>query len=99
MERPFGEAVRKTKADTHVSAWVSKAKAVFGQLDADEKSNETTAVPELLELLYIEGYISTADAMICQKATRQYHVFCIRWDYFIRAQYRHELVPRRVFCR
>ena len=34
-----------------VSAWASKAKAVFGQLAADEKSNEITAVPELLELL------------------------------------------------
>ena len=50
-----------------VSAWASKARAVFGQLAVDEKSNEITAVPELLELLDIEGCIVTADAMSCQK--------------------------------
>ena len=50
-----------------VSAWASKAKAVFGQLAADEKSNEITAVPMLLELLDIKGCIITADAMSCQK--------------------------------
>ena len=38
-----------------VSAWASKAKAVFGQLAVDEKSNEITAVPALLELLDIKG--------------------------------------------
>ena len=50
-----------------VSAWASKAKAVFGQLAVDEKSNEITAVPALLELLDIKGCIITADAMSCQK--------------------------------
>ena len=50
-----------------VSAWASKARAVFGQLAVDEKSNEITAVPMLLELLDIEGTIITADAMSCQK--------------------------------
>ena len=50
-----------------VSAWASKAKAVFGQLAVDEKSNEITAVLALLELLDIKGCIITADAMSCQK--------------------------------
>ena len=50
-----------------VSAWASKARAVFGQLAVDRKSNEITAVPMLLELLDIEGCIITADAMSCQK--------------------------------
>ena len=50
-----------------VSAWASKAKAVFGQLAVDEKSNEITAVPALLELLDIKGCIITADAMSCQR--------------------------------
>ena len=50
-----------------VSAWASKAKAVFGQLAVAEKSNEITAVPMLLELLDIRGSIITADAMSCQK--------------------------------
>lgn len=50
-----------------VSAWASKAKAVFGQIATEEKSNEITAVPLLLELLDIKGTIITADAMSCQK--------------------------------
>ena len=50
-----------------VSAWANKAHAVFGQVATEEKSNEITAVPELLELLDIKGTIITADAMSCQK--------------------------------
>ena len=50
-----------------VSAWANKARAVFGQMAVDEKTNEITAVPELLELLDIKGTIITADAMSCQK--------------------------------
>ena len=50
-----------------VSAWASKARAVFGQIAVDEKSNEITAVPMLLEMLDIDGCIITADAMSCQK--------------------------------
>ena len=50
-----------------VSAWANQAKVVFGQLAVNEKSNEITAVPELLELLEIENTIITADAMSCQK--------------------------------
>ncbi len=58
----------KDKKPIHiVSAWASKAKAVFGQLATEEKSNEITAVPLLLELLDIKGTIITADAMSCQK--------------------------------
>ena len=57
----------KAKSPIHmVSAWANKAKAVFGQVVTDEKSNEITAVPILLELLDIRGTIVTADAMSCQ---------------------------------
>lgn len=56
-----------TKPVHMVSAWASKARAVFGQLAVEEKSNEITAVPMLLELLDIKGCIITADAMSCQK--------------------------------
>ena len=42
----------KEKRPIHmVSAWASKAKAVFGQIVTEEKTNEITAVPLLLELL------------------------------------------------
>jgi predicted transposase YbfD/YdcC len=50
-----------------VSAWASKYRIVIGQVKTDEKSNEITAIPELLKLLDINGCIVTTDAMGCQK--------------------------------
>lgn len=50
-----------------VSAWANKQKLVLGQIKTDEKSNEITAVPQLLEMLEIEGCTVTVDAMSCQK--------------------------------
>ena len=42
-------------------------KICFGQVKTEEKSNEITAIPELLELLELKGLIVTIDAMGCQK--------------------------------
>jgi len=50
-----------------VSAHSSRTKLVIGQVKADEKSNETTAIPALLDLLYLKGAIVTMDAAGCQK--------------------------------
>ena len=50
-----------------VSAWACENHIVLGQLKVDEKSNEITAIPKLLELLVIKGCIVTIDAMGCQK--------------------------------
>jgi predicted transposase YbfD/YdcC len=50
-----------------VSAWSSRQKLVLGARAVDEKSNEITAIPELLDLLAIKGTIVTCDAMGCQK--------------------------------
>ena len=50
-----------------VSAWSSRQKLVLGARAVDEKSNEITAIPELLDLLAIKGAIVTIDAMGCQK--------------------------------
>ena len=49
-----------------VSAWATSNKLVLGQRKVDEKSNEITAIPELLEALDIRGCIVTIDAMGCQ---------------------------------
>ena len=49
-----------------VSAWSSE-NIVLGQVRVHEKSNEITAIPELLETLAIEGSVVTIDAMGCQK--------------------------------
>jgi predicted transposase YbfD/YdcC len=59
---------RDGKAAIHIiSAWACKNKLVLGQKKVDDKSNEITAIPELLNLLMLEGCIVTIDAMGCQK--------------------------------
>ena len=40
---------------------------MLGQLKCEEKSNEITAIPELLKILDLEGCVVTIDAMGCQK--------------------------------
>jgi predicted transposase YbfD/YdcC len=49
-----------------VSAWASQNCLVLGQVKVDDKSNEITAIPELLGLLALPGCIVTIDAMGCQ---------------------------------
>ena len=49
-----------------VSAWASANRLVLGQVKVAEKSNEITAIPELLSLLVLKGCIVTIDAMGCQ---------------------------------
>ena len=51
-----------------VSAWASAEHLVLGQLKTDAKSNEITAIPDLLQMLALEGCIVTIDAMGCQTA-------------------------------
>jgi predicted transposase YbfD/YdcC len=50
-----------------VSAWAASNGLVLGQLKVADKSNEITAVPELLRVLELGGCIVTTDAMGCQK--------------------------------
>lgn len=50
-----------------VSAWSVENHLTLGQEAVDGKSNEITAIPELLKLLELEGAIVTIDAMGCQK--------------------------------
>jgi predicted transposase YbfD/YdcC len=58
---------RRPNALHLVSAWATEARLFLGQLAVDQKSNEITAIPQLLELLDIEGDTVTIDAMGCQK--------------------------------
>jgi predicted transposase YbfD/YdcC len=56
------------KAIVHmVSAWASENRLVLGQRKVDDKSNEITAIPKLLEVLAVQGCVITVDAMGCQK--------------------------------
>ncbi len=52
-----------------VQAFATQARLVLGQIAVDEKSNEISAMPALLELLDLDGRIVTADAMHTQRGT------------------------------
>ena len=63
-----GSASEEKKAVHLVSAWADEMALVLGQVQTEEKSNEITAIPELLAALDLTGCIVTIDAMGCQKA-------------------------------
>ncbi|MFV0475860.1 MAG: ISAs1 family transposase [Pikeienuella sp.] len=70
-----GKTLRGSKQDATgkgalhlVSAWAHEAGLVLAQCAVDGKSNEITAIPELLDLLALKGAIVTIDAMGTQKA-------------------------------
>ena len=54
-----------------VSAWATQQSLTLGQVKTDEKSNEITAIPQLLEMLDLHGCIITIDAMGCQREIAQ----------------------------
>jgi predicted transposase YbfD/YdcC len=73
-----GKTVRRShdrangKAAIHlVSAWASANRLVLAQVKVDDKSNEITAIPELLRALAIKGCVITIDAMGCQREIAQ----------------------------
>jgi len=70
-----GKALRSSDCDAKgltmlhlVSAWATKAKLSLGQVAVEGKSNEITAIPELLKLLDLKGALVTIDAIGCQKS-------------------------------
>lgn len=70
LRRSF--AKRTGKAALHlVTAWSSENGLTLGQVACEEKSNEITAIPELLQLLSLQGCTVTIDAMGCQKEIAQ----------------------------
>jgi predicted transposase YbfD/YdcC len=66
--RHSGSPARGIKALHLVSAWATEYSLTLGQVATEEKSNEITAIPQLLDLLDLEGALVTIDAMGCQKA-------------------------------
>ncbi len=74
------------KAALHVvSAWASENQMVLGQLAVEGKSNEITAIPQLLEMLVVQGCIVTVDAMGCQKKIAQ-AIVDAQADYLLRVK-------------
>jgi predicted transposase YbfD/YdcC len=70
LRKSFDSASEK-KAIHMVSAWCHNNELVLGQIKTDAKSNEITAIPQLLELIDIKGSTITIDAMGCQKEIAQ----------------------------
>ena len=71
-----GKQARRTKDKDHrplhvVSAFSSEKRLVLGQIACEEKSNEITAIPKLLEMLELNGCIVTIDAMGTQTEIAQ----------------------------
>jgi predicted transposase YbfD/YdcC len=67
VARRSADAATGRQALGLVTAWASDLRLVLGQLPVAEKSNEITAIPELLQLLDLGGAVVTADALNCQK--------------------------------
>jgi predicted transposase YbfD/YdcC len=73
-----GKTVRRShdRAKGHpaihlVSAWASEHYLALGHVKVDDKSNEITAIPELLRVLQLKGCLVTVDAMGCQRDIAQ----------------------------
>lgn len=62
-----GSATGELKGLHLVSAWATANSLSLAQVAVDDKSNEITAIPRLLELLELHGALVTIDAMGCQK--------------------------------
>jgi predicted transposase YbfD/YdcC len=74
---------RRGKAALHlISAWASANRLVLGQVATDAKSNEITAIPELLRLLDLKGCIVTIDAAGTQTAIAE-QIVAAEGDYVL----------------
>ena len=70
LRRSFDAASSKS-AIHMVSAWATANQISLGQVVVEEKSNEITAIPKLLQILEISGCLVTIDAMGCQTEIAQ----------------------------
>lgn len=78
-----------------VSAWASESGILLGQRKVEAKSNEITAVPDLLKLLFIKGCTVTVDALNCQKEIAQ-TVIDQQADYVFALKGNHPLLHQEV---
>jgi predicted transposase YbfD/YdcC len=74
-----------------VSAWAVRNGLTLGQIKVDEKSNEITAIPKLLEVLELKGCIVTIDAMGCQKSIAA-NIIDAKADFVLALKGNHSLV-------
>lgn len=83
--RGSGNKRQKEPAIHLVSAWAAKSRIMLAQVKTEDKSNEITAMPKLLDMLDIKGSIITIDAMGCQteiakkiKKKEAHYLFCLK---------------------
>lgn len=76
------DQARNQKPIHLVSAWATQNGIALGQVKVDDKSNEITAIPELLKRLHLKGCLVTIDAMGCQREIAQ-HVVNAGADYLL----------------
>lgn len=69
--RGTGQAGKKHAGICLVSAWAEEQRLVLGQKRTEEKSNEKTAIPELLEELDLQGALVSIDAIACSVKTAE----------------------------
>ena len=69
--RGTGQALVSAWASANTLTPVSGTGQALGQVKTEEKSNEITAIPQLLQMLELKGCIVTIDAMGCQKDIAQ----------------------------
>jgi len=90
------EKIKNKKAIHVVSALCNSKHLVLGQVKTDEKSNEITAIPELLDMLYIKNCIVTIDAMGAQKKIADKIVNENKADYVLALKGNQETLEKEV---
>lgn len=91
-----GSKLKGCKSATHiVSAWASENELILGQIKVDNKSNEITAIPQLLEVLLLKGNIVTIDAMGCQKSIAE-KIISNEADYVLSVKDNHKELRRDI---
>jgi predicted transposase YbfD/YdcC len=80
-----------------LNAWAVGNRLVLGQLAVDEKSNEITAMPQLMDMLDLKGCIVTADALNCQKTVAKKAIEK-EADYILAVKGNHPVLYEEVKC-
>ncbi len=94
IRRSFDTAAKRSALHM-VSAWCESNQTVLGQIVTDAKSNEITAIPQLLELLDLDGAVVTTDAMGCQKAIAEKAIACGA-DYVLQVKGNHPRLQKEL---
>lgn len=94
VRRSFDKEQDK-KAIHIVNAWIDSNGLVLGQVKTEEKSNEITAIPKLLDMLMIKGSIITIDAMGTQKEIAE-KIIAGKGDYILAVKDNQAMLSREV---